>query len=89
MTIQQFIKAARKLKNPVVLEHAILFHEALESADGAIRRGKNNPHMRKLRSLGFFTLDKKSVSHPGWDPTWYITDAGRAVAQSSPVREGE
>lgn len=79
MTIQQFIKHARSLRNPLVLEHSIIFHEAIESAEGSIHRGKNNETMRKLRRLGYFTLDRKSCSIPGWDPTWYITPAGREI----------
>jgi hypothetical protein len=78
-TIQAFIKAARNLSDPAVLQYAIIFHAALQNPEGAVKRGKNNEAMRKLRSLGFFTLDKKSVSLPGWDPTWHITDAGRAA----------
>jgi hypothetical protein len=77
MTIQQFIKHARRLKNTVVLEHAIVFHAAMEK--GFVHYGKINPAMRKLRSLGYFTLDKKSCSIPGWNPTWHITDAGRQL----------
>lgn len=84
MTIQQFIKAARTTRNPLVLEHSFIFHEAMLHDRGAVKRGKNNETMRKLRRLGLFTLDKKSVSVPGWDPTWYITDAGRAILPPTP-----
>lgn len=76
MTIQQFIKAARKL-SPIVLEHAIIFHEAFVCG-GLVRRGKNNETMRKLRRLGYFAFDRKSTSGT-WDPTWRVTDAGRAL----------
>lgn len=83
MTLQQFIKNARKLPDKIVLQHAFVFHEATENPEGAVKRGKNNPQMRDLRRRGYFILDKKSVSHPGWDPTWYITYAGRSLLVSS------
>ena len=77
MTIQQFIKAARSTRNPLLLEHVHPFYEA--SQKGFAYYGKNNPAMRKLRSLGYFTLDKKSCLAPNYNPAWYITDAGRAL----------
>lgn len=78
-TIQQFIAAARKLQDKTVLNYVIAFHEAAGNPEGVVKRGKNNEIMRDLRRLGLFTLDKQSVSIPGWDPTWRLTDAGRAA----------
>jgi len=84
-TIQRFIKACRKLQNSAVLEHAIIFHETMQQ-DGVVYRGKNNETMRKLRRLGYYTLDKKSTLLPNYNPAWHITAAGRAALRS---REGD
>jgi hypothetical protein len=83
MTIQQFIKAVRKMRNPLLLEHVHPFYEA--SKTGVAHYGKNSPAMRELQALGYFKLDKKSCELPNYKPTWHITEAGRALLPPSAV----